>query len=168
MNSIFTRRSIRKYKDQPIEPEKLDRILRAAMQAPSAHNTQPWQFMVLTDFELKRKISELSPYAKPALHAPVLIIPMGDMEKTKEGPHQWWQESLAAATQNTLLQATEEGLGSLWMGYFPDADRVKGVQKVLQLPETIIPYSVICIGYGETENKFVDRYDESRVHYNQY
>lgn len=168
MNTIFTRRSIRSYQDTPVEPEKLDRILRAAMQAPSAHNKQPWQFMVVTDADLKRQISELSPYARPALCAPLLIVPMGDMEKSIEGPHQWWQQDLAAATQNILLQATQEGLGSLWMGYFPDADRVKNAQDVLQLPEHIIPFSVICIGYGKAENKFVDRYDPSRIHHNEY
>ena len=75
MNSIFTRRSIREYDSCPVEQEKLERILRAGMQAPSAMNRQPWEFLVVKNPEMIQKIAALTPYGKPAARAPVVLVP---------------------------------------------------------------------------------------------
>lgn len=72
MNSIFHRVSIRKFQDKPVEEEKIERIIRAAMQAPSAANQQPWEFYVVTDREKIKELGASSPYAAPASNAPVL------------------------------------------------------------------------------------------------
>ena len=74
MDSIFHRVSIRKYQDKPVEKEKTEAILRAAMQAPSAANQQPWEFYVVTDKEILKELSEASPYAKMVANAPVAIV----------------------------------------------------------------------------------------------
>ena len=76
MNSIFTRRSIREYDSCPVEQEKLERILRAGMQAPSAMNRQPWEFLVVKNPEMIQKIAALTPYGKPAARAPVVLVPL--------------------------------------------------------------------------------------------
>lgn len=165
LNSIFTRRSIRRFTDKPVEQEKLDKILKAGMQAPSAHNGQPWEFLVITDDEIKQAVSKMSPYAGMVAKAPVTIIVLG---KTDTNMQRWIQQDLSACTQNILLQIAEEGLGGCWMGFYPDEDRIKACREYFDLPENIVPFSVIALGYGVDENKFVDRSDMSKVHYNKY
>lgn len=164
MNEIFTRRSIRKYIDRPVEPEKRERILRAGMQAPSARNAQPWELLVITDPEDKREIARMSPYAKMVEHAPEVLVVCVNLDRTSRTGNAWWVEDLSACTQNILLQITAEGLGGVWLGFYPDGERVDSLISCLQLPENIIPFAVVAYGYGETDNVFVDRYDEAKVH----
>ena len=74
MNSIYHRVSIRKYQEKPVEKEKVEAILRAAMQAPSAANQQPWEFFVVTDKQMLKDLSRVSPYAGMTKHAPAAIV----------------------------------------------------------------------------------------------
>lgn len=168
MNEIFTRRSIRKYIDRPVEPEKRERILRAGMQAPSAGNRQPWELLVLTADEDKAAIAAMSPYAKMVPEAAELIVVCANLNRTFQSENAWWVEDLSACTQNILLQIAAEGLGGVWLGFYPDGDRVDGLISYLQLPEHIIPFAVIAYGYSEAENVFMDRFDESKVHYGRF
>lgn len=163
-NVIFTRRSIRRFEDKPVEQEKVERILKAGMQSPSAHNLQPWEFMVVTDKEKREALSKMSPWAGMVANAPVTIIVVGyqknpDMLK-------FLPQDLGACTENILLQIAYEGLGGCWMGFYPDEVRVENVRQYFNMPEDRIPFSVIALGYSQDENKFVDRSDMSRVHYN--
>lgn len=89
MNSIFTRRSIREYDSRPVEPEKLDRILRAGMQAPSAMNRQPWEFLVVEKPEMIQKIAALTPYGKPAARAPMVLVPLVNLKTAGEKNRFW-------------------------------------------------------------------------------
>lgn len=168
MNAILNRRSIRKFKNMQVEAEKIDLLLRAAMQAPSAGNQQPWEFLVVQDKESLQKLSLMSPYSKLIADSPLAIILLGNEEKMKFA--ECWEQDMSAATQNILLQATEMGLGSVWLGVSPLADRIGFIKDMFDLPETIIPFSVVAIGYpwDEQGNIFVDRYDETRVHYEKY
>lgn len=164
-NVIFTRRSIRRFLDKPIEHEKLERILKAGMQAPSAHNKQPWEFLVITEQDKKDAVSKMSPWAGMAAKAPVTIIVLG---RTDSEMVRWIQQDLSACTQNILLQIAQEGLGGCWMGFYPDEERIAVCRKYFNLPENIVPFSVIALGYSEDENRFVDRSDMTKVHYNKY
>ena len=166
MNMIFTRRSIRSFNDIPVEAEKLDRILRAGMQAPSAHNKQPWQFLVVTNDENREFLSKTTPYTSHIAKAPVCVLVLGEMsaERIKD----FIQQDLSACTQNILLQTAEEGLGGLWMGLFPDETRTQKVKEYFNLPDNIIPFCMISIGYSDQKNEFVDRYVASKIHYEQY
>ena len=74
MTSIFKRRSVRRYTDRKVEKEKIDRMLRAAMQAPSACNQQPWEFLVVEDKATIEKLAKFSPYARMLLEAPLAIV----------------------------------------------------------------------------------------------
>ena len=74
MNSIYSRVSIRKYQDKPVEKEKIEAILRAAMQAPSAANQQPWEFYVVTNKEKLEALSKVHPYAGMTKNAPAAIV----------------------------------------------------------------------------------------------
>lgn len=168
MNSIFTRRSIRKFKDKSIEPEKIKRVLKAAMQAPSAGNQQPWEFIVIDNKEILDDLKNLSLYAGPIGNAPLSILAVGNKEFMKFPEN--WEQDLGAAVENILIQAVEEGLGAVWLGISPLEDRISYVRNLLNLPENIIPFAAVPIGYPDEnqENKFLDRFDEKRVHYNKY
>ena len=167
MDIIFNRRSVRKYTEQKIEPEKVDRMLRAAMQAPSATNQQPWEFLVIDDKATIVKLSEFSPYAKMLPGAPLAMV---ILEKQGMRAPLFTEQDLGAAVQNLMLQAVEDGLGSVWMGVGRGTERETFLTEMFNLPETVKPFAVLAIGYpaDENANKFVDRYDETRVHYNKY
>lgn len=167
MNSIFYRRSIRNFTDKDVECEKIERILRAAMQAPSAHNFQPWEFIVVESEDKKNEISMMSPYATPAKKAKISIVILGNT-KLVERDNMWLQQDLGAAVQNMLLQIVEEGLGGVWLGFYPEIERVEKIKKYFNLPEHIIPFGVVALGYSDEENKFVDKYDETKVHCERY
>ena len=166
MKEIFNRRSIRKYANRPIESEKLDRILRAAMQAPSAGNQQPWEFLVVQEPELLEQLSSMSPYAGPIKGAAAAIVLLGN-EAHMRFPENW-QMDLSAAAENILLEAVHLDLGAVWLGVAPLEDRMGYVSKLFNLPKTIRPFGVIAMGYPAAENKFVDRYDERRVHFDKF
>jgi nitroreductase len=166
MNSIFVRRSIREFLDKPVEKEKIEKILRAGMQAPSAKNQQAWEFIVVTSQEDKEKVSQMSPFSKLAAKATVLIILLGN--KNKMTHPEKWQQDLSACTQNILLQIVKEGMGGVWLGVYPTQERVDSLKNIFSLPENIIPFSVVCFGYSKRENTFIDRYNESAVHWDKY
>lgn len=165
-NIIFKRRSIRRFETRSVEPERVERILKAGMQAPSAHNLQPWEFLVITEQEKRDAVSKMSPWAGMVAKAPVTIIVIGHQEN--KDMEKYLPQDLGACTENILLQIAAEGLGGCWMGFYPDEDRVNSVRKYLNLPEDRIPFSVIALGYSPDENRFVDRSDMSRVHYNRW
>lgn len=163
MEIINIRRSIRTYKEIKVENEKINKLLRAAMQAPSAFNQQAWEFIVVENKETLKKLSEMSQYSKPIEKSPVTIIVLAN--KDNMTVPECWQQDLGAATENLLLEAVELDLGGVWMAAAPFEDRMNYVREIFDLPENILPYSVIPVGYPEEENKFIDRYDDNKVHY---
>ncbi|MBQ9157467.1 MAG: nitroreductase family protein [Eubacterium sp.] len=162
MNSIFHRTSIRTYVDQAVEPEKITQILKAAMAAPSAGNQQPWEFYVVTDKATIEKLSRTSPYAGCAAAAPVIIVPC--CRKEARFPENVIMD-LSAASENILLEVDALGLGAVWLGIAPLEERMEAVSQVLSIPETLIPFCLIPIGYPQQVKPQQDRYDESRVHF---
>jgi nitroreductase len=169
MSAIFTRRSVRDFLPKAVESEKLDRILSAAFQAPSAHDRQPWAFLVITGQEDRDAIAAMSPYSKMCGKAAAVIACCADLEKgEQEDPEDsYWVQDLSAATENVLLQITEEGLGGVWLGWYPDKGRVSAFSARFKLPPTIVPVSLIALGYPakETHPHSKTRFDTSRVHY---
>lgn len=167
MNSIFTRRSIRAYIDRPVEDEKIERILRAAMQAPSAKNAQPWEFIVVRNKETLAAISEMHAFAGMAKNAAAAIVTLADTRRS-DPSLPWFASDMAACTQNILLQIVEEGLGGVWLGFYPRPERILNLREYFALPDYIMPFSVVPFGYTERENKFKDRYLPERVHWERY
>lgn len=165
-NIIFKRRSIRRFLDKPVEQEKLERILKAGMQAPSAHNNQRWEFIVVTDQDKKDAVSKMSPWSGMVAKAPVSIVVLGKHDDEKL--NHWFPQDLGACTENILLQIAQEGLGGCWMGFYPDMERVNMLKDCFGVPDGILPFCVISLGYSEDENRFVDRSDMSKIHYNKY
>ncbi len=163
MNSIYTRRSVRQFSDKVVEKDKIIQLLKAGMQAPSAMNQQAHHFIVIQDKELQTELSTFKQGGKLALDANVVIVICGNEEIMKAPV--MWQQDLGAVTQNISLEVTNLNLGAVWLGCAPHEDRMNKVKEVLNLPNHIKPYSVLAIGYplDANANKFVDRYDESKV-----
>ena len=166
MNEIFIRRSIREFIEKPVEKDKIENILKAGMQAPSAKNQQAWEFIVVTSKELKNKVSMMSPFSKLASKAAVLIILLGNKDKMIVSDK--WQQDLGACTQNMLLQIVKEGLGGVWLGVYPTEERVSYLRDIFKIPDNVEPFGIVSFGYSEKQNIFVDRYEKSRVHWEEY
>ena len=167
MKEIFTRRSIRKYTDQAIDDQTIEKLLRAAMQAPSAVNQQPWEFVVLKDKTIMEKILEFHPYSTPLKTASCAIIVCMKPSKTPQlAPY--CAQDCSAATQNILLEATHLGLGSVWMGVYPDEARLSATRALINAPEDITPFCIIALGYPAEQPTFIDRYDSQRVHFDKW
>lgn len=166
MSLIFERQSIRRFTDEKVSDEKIESLLKAGMQAPSAGNQQAWEFVVVSDEDDKKAISEMHQFAKPAAGASHLIITVGNLNETKY--HRMIDQDLGACNENILLQATHEGLGAVWLGFHPIEDRTLKLKEYLNIPDHCIPFSVICVGYPAHEGEVKLRYDESKVHFDRY
>ena len=165
MKSIFQRRSVRVYLEKPVEPEKIEDLLRAAMQAPSAGNQQASEFLVVQDAAALRQLSRMSPYAGLLAKAPLAIVLLGNTERMKFPEN--WEQDLGAAAENLLLEATEQGLGAVWLGVHPLNERIDAVRAQFSLPEKLRPFAVVAVGYPKEKNAnhFIDRWNGARVHY---
>lgn len=160
MKIIDERRSIRSFLSQEVEDYKIEAVLKAAMQAPSAGNQRPWHFFVVRNREVLEKLSELSPYAKMIGDAPVALVLVGEPSKMmfKEN----WEQDMAACTQNVLLEIVHQELGGVWLGVAPLEDRMAHVKKVLDLNQAM-PFAVVPFGYSNKKNEYIDRYEADRV-----
>lgn len=163
MEEIFNRRSIRKFKDQDVEPEKIDRLLRAAMQAPSAGNQQPWEFIVVKDKEGLRRLSQVSPFSKPVADSGVTFVLLANGNELKIPTA--WEQDMGAAAENMLLEAVHLGLGGVWFGVATSSEVMENVSSLFRLPDHIKPFALISVGYPDGQkNEFVDRYKAEKVH----
>ena len=162
MNSIYHRVSIRRFQDSPVEKEKIEAILRAAMQAPSAANQQPWEFYVVTNREKIRELAMSHPYAKAAKDAPVVVVPVYRKECILP---MYAQIDLAIAVENMWLETDAQGLGGVWMGIAPLEERMEAVEKILDIPEHLRAFALFPCGYPAEERTQQDRWDDSRIHY---
>ncbi len=162
--AILSRRSIRKYRETPVGEETIKQFLEAAMAAPSSKNEQPWVFVIIDDRALLNKIPKFHPYAEMLKTAPVAILVCADRRRFLS--EDVWIQDCAAATQNILLAAHGSGLGTVWLGVYPRPERVEGMTQLLSLPEPIIPFSLVAVGYPAEQKPPANRFDPSRIHKN--
>jgi nitroreductase len=166
LEAIHTRRSVRKYEDRPVAAEVVQKLLAAAMQAPSARNQQPWQFLVIDERPLLVQIGQMLSNARMAQQAPVAILICGDLhEETSPG---YWVVDCAAAAENMLLAAHALGLGAVWTGVYPREERMAGLSQLLGVPQHVIPHSLIVVGYAAEHVPPQDRYRPERVRQNRW
>ncbi|MDR0747696.1 MAG: nitroreductase family protein [Helicobacteraceae bacterium] len=165
MKEIFDRASIRHFQDRPIEEEKVTQLLKAAMQAPSAGNQQPWEFLVVTRKETKEALVKLCQYSDPLLGAPLGIVTLFNKKKLRFP--QCVQQDMGAMCENILLEAVHLGIGGVWLAIAGFDDRAAGVKNYLNLPKNIEPYATIALGYPQESKKNPVRYDAQKVHYEQ-
>lgn len=167
LNCIMTRTSIRQYQDRPVEQEKVEQLLRAAMAAPTAVNKQPWHFYVLNTKEAINRLADASQRGSDMVRsAALVIIVCGDMDKALEGKaREYWIQDTSAATENLLLAAHALGLGAVWTGVYPMKERVEMTTKVLNLPENLVPLCTILIGYPAENPTPKDKWKPENVTY---
>ena len=164
LTAIHTRRSIREYQDKDISEQLVLELLKAAMASPSARNQQPWEFVVITDLDLRKEIPAVCPFAQMIVDAPLAILVCGNLKiETAQG---YWVIDCAAATQNLLLAAHALGLGAVWTGVYPREERMDGLTALLDLPEYILPHSLVVLGFPAQEPAQQERFKPERIHFN--
>ncbi len=164
IESAYNRRSIRKYKDMPVEREKIETLMKVAMAAPSGVNTQPWHFCVVESKDKLQGLMDSIPNGKQ--NPPCAIVVCGNMEGEKSDViEKYWVQDCTAALENILNAAPDLGLGTVWLGVYPIEERVKGVSEYLGLPKNIVPLAVLILGYPDEEKEPRTQYDERKVQY---
>ena len=164
LETIKTRRSIRKYKNTELSEEDIIPLIRAAMYAPSAGNQQPWEFMIIDDKAILEQIAIKHSNAHMVDKAPAAVLICADLSREKH--KNFWIQDCAAATQNFLLAAHANELGACWVGIYPRKNRVADIETMFELPKQIIPFSLIPVGYPDETIAKPDRFDSSRIHKN--
>jgi nitroreductase len=166
LDILLSRRSIRKFEKAPIAEKDIDDLLKGAMAAPSAGNSQCWEFVVIDDRKILDKIPGIHPHAQMVLQSPVAILVCADINQEKYQGR--WMLDCSAATQNILLAVHAKGLGAVWVGIYPDENRIKGMTELLDLPDNIKPVSLIPIGYPAETKPPSNRFDKNKIHYNKF
>ncbi|MDD2956264.1 MAG: nitroreductase family protein [Oscillospiraceae bacterium] len=164
MDAVLSRKSTRRFAREPVSREQLELLLKAAMQAPSAHNQQPWEFIVVTDPARLQELSRVHRYSGPMAGAAAGILALrraGDFSPL-------WPQDLSAAVENILIEAEEIGLGAVWMGIHPDSERVEQLGAMFSLPQGVETFAMIAVGVPETRQPAVSRYDPQRIHWETY
>lgn len=165
---LLTRRSVRQFQPgKTISKQDINDVLKIAMYAPSGCNRQPWEFVVVDDEPLKAEIVKTHPHASFLKEASAAIFICGDTEKQcDEG---FWPVDCSAATENLLLALHGRGLGGCWCAVYPYEERIKQFQQLLKLPATIKPLALVVAGYpAKIPPQPKDRFDEQKIHYNQW
>lgn len=157
---IFARRSIRRYTDEPVTEEQIRTLLEAGMAAPSASNRQPWHFVVVTDRATLQALADAHPYGKMLAEAALAIAVCADPTLSPT----YWQQDCSAATENILIAVAGLGLGGVWLGCYPNEDRVAGIRRVLGIPDHIPVLSLLSIGHPAEYREPRTQYNEARVH----
>lgn len=171
LQTIFTRRSVRNFTDQPISDETLEIILKAGMSGPSCVNARDWSFLVTRDPAILARMADANGRpAAPLSGAALGILILGDLERAFKPAPDYWIIDGSIAAQNMILAAHSMGIGSVWLGTYPQMNRVKAQQELFSLPDTAIPHSIIAFGYPDSAvepssgEKTGSCYEPDRVH----
>jgi nitroreductase len=163
LDNIHARKSVRSYTDEPVTPEQVETLLRAAMAAPSGKNVQPWRFVVVTQPETKQKLAV--GFNKMIATAPVAIVICGLTANPSGIANNNWTADCAAATENLLLAAESLGLGAVWTACYPYDDRMQPAIEALGLPDDVTPYCIVPVGHPAGDNKPKNKWNPGHIHY---
>ncbi len=165
MNAIYERRSIRSYLDKSIPVEELKKIIKAGMQAPSAHNKKPYEFILVTNKETLNKLSKTGLYSNMLEKASAAIVLISQAD-TKNTPY--WQADCGATVENMLLEATNLKIGSCWIGEYPNIEKSNKVKKILEIPNDYQVFATISLGYAKNQKEPNNNYYEEKIHYEKF
>ena len=166
LTAIATRKSIRKFDPlRTVEDEKGEKILKAAMCAPSAMDKRPWEFVVVKDKAQLKKLGERLPYSRVANGAQLAIVVCGSLDNGLPGRgKEYWIHDCSAASMNILLAAHGLGLGAVWTGVFPGEERIAIVREILAIPDGYAPLNVIPIGYPAEDPAVKNKCNPAKIH----
>ena len=160
-NGLLTRRSVRKYSGRHVDNEMITKVLKAAMYAPSANNTQPWHFLVSRNKEIFKRFSVVHPSSGMLLEADCGILVLRD--RNRQYAEGYGTTDCSAATQNLLLAAHSLGLGACWIGTYPRENRIAFLKEAFHLPDHLEPFAMVSIGWPVSEPVQPERFDEGRI-----
>ncbi|WP_026477101.1 nitroreductase family protein [Alkaliphilus transvaalensis] len=167
IETIYKRRSIRKYLDKPVEKDAIITLLKAATAAPTAANCQPWEFIVINEVEKLTVLKEKLIFAR--YNAPVAIVVCGNMKLAFKGPgREMWVQDCSAAIENILIAATSIDLGTVWIGVHPIESNIKPLKKLLNIPDYVIPLGIVLVGHPAETKEARTRFNEKRVYWQEY
>lgn len=167
-SAILTRRSVRKYTSEPVPPALLKRIITAAMYSPSARNNRPWEFIAVTERPLLRSLSDVRPYWSMLAGAGAAVVVLNNSASYSSPTVAFSVQDCAAATENLLLAAHDAGLGAVWLGLYPLVAEQEAVRRLLGIPAAVAPFAVVSLGYPASVPRQADRFEEEKLHWNQY
>jgi nitroreductase len=160
IDQILARRSIRSYTDEPVSESDLKAVLEAAMAAPSGMNRKPWHFVAVTKRETLDRMGSVSNSWAMLKTAPLAIVACGDTEISEK----YFDQDTIAAVENLLIAVSMLGLGAVWLGCYPNLERVDPIREILGIPETVAPMAVLSIGHPAETKEPRTQYDATRVH----
>ena len=164
-STIYKRCSVRRFTDKPVSDDEVRELLRAAMNAPSAHNRQPWRFLVIRDKDEGAAIADNINTASFSRYAPCTILVLGNVFEAKGSAY---IQDCSAAVENLLLRAVEIGLGGCWIGVQHMPDRVDWVQKHFGVAYPYFPFALVSVGTPGREYEITDRFDESKIFWDKF
>ena len=167
IQAIKTRISTRQFSDKIISEADLHTILEAGMSGPSAVNARPWSFVVVRDKDMLNRMADGNGRAAEPLRGAALgILVCGDIERAFKAAPDYWVVDGSIACQNMILAAHAMGIGSVWLGTWPQENKINAQKELFNLPESIVPHSIIAFGYPAQEStKEKLLYEEDRVHF---
>ena len=160
LDFIYKRRSVRKFKSDPVSDELITELMKAAMAAPSGRNHQPWEFIVIKDEKKKIEIAKHHAYAQMAKESPVVVVVCGKKDE------KWHVHDCAAATENILLAAANLGLGAVWCGM--DDEKQPSIKKLLNVPDAYWVFSLIPLGFPNENPPPRTNYKPEKVHWEKF
>jgi nitroreductase len=161
---IFGRRSIRLYSPAAVSEAAVQKLLEAAMAAPSAAAKDPWRFVVVRDRQTLSAISAALPNGQMIAGAALGIAVCGDLQAAHDQQLSYLLQDCSAAIENLLLCAHILGLGACWLGVHPREQRVNSLKQILSLPASVVPVACISIGYPAEAKEPRTRFNRDYVH----
>lgn len=160
LSALFSRRSVRKYTGEPVSEADVKALLEAGMAAPSASNRRPWHFVAITERDKLAQLATIHPYGKMLSSAGLCIGVCGDRDISPD----FWVQDCSAATENILAAAAMLGLGAVWLGVHPRAEREHELQRFLGIPENVGLLCLVAVGHPAERPAPRTQYEETRIH----
>ncbi len=167
LEAIYKRRSLREFTAEAVREQEIETLLKAAFSAPTAANTQPWEFVVITEAEILAQLKDQLIFAR--YNAPAAIVVCGNMKLAFKGPDRdLWISDCSAAVENIMLAATDIGLASVWIGVYPLECKIKPVKRILEMPDYVVPLAILYVGHPAYTLEGRCRYNEKRIYWQKY
>jgi len=160
LSVLFSRRSVRSYTGEPVSVDDIKALLEAGMAAPSASNRKPWHFVAVTERARLDQLAAIHPYGRMLASAGLCIGVCGDRDISPD----FWVQDCSASTENILVAAATLGLGAVWLGVHPRAERENELKRFLGIPDHVGLLCLIAVGHPAEQPTPRTQYDETRVH----